>query len=296
MTGSADTDHDATASDAHNVAVRGTTVPRMLVARARRMGKLALKYRDPAWVTRGEAGWVHRYRGGVLVHPGLRGTPFRMLSTKTEDIFCFGYRPQPGDTVVELGAEYGTETLFLSRMVGAAGRVIAVEAHPRTCVGLREMVRLNKLSNVTVVHAAVGDASGVTTITDANPRDNTVGVGGVEVPALSFTDLLARENVSRVDLLKVNIEGAEGPLFDALTTSDARIIRHIAVSCHDFRADAGDGESYRTGAAVDRDLARLGYQVTRRPTDPRSWVRDYRYASHPGSDAAAAPRPNLAAE
>jgi FkbM family methyltransferase len=245
------------------------------------MAKLALKYRDPAWVTRGEVGWVHRYRGGVIVHPTLRGISYRMLRAKTEDIFCFGYRPQPGDTVVELGAEYGTETLFLSRMVGAAGQVIAVEAHPRTCVALREMVRLNKLSNVTVVHAAVGDVSGVTTITDVHPRDNTVGVGGVEVPALSFRDLLARENISRVDLLKVNIEGAERALFAALTTSDAGAIRNIAVSCHDFRADAGDGESYRTGAVVDCDLARLGYQVTRRPTDPRPWVRDYRYASPP---------------
>jgi hypothetical protein len=125
----------------------------------------------------------------------------------------------------------------------------------------------------------------VTTITDGNPRDNTAGVGGVEVPALSLPDLLAQENVSHVDLLKVNIEGAERPLFAALTTSDVRSIRHIAVSCHDFRADSGDGESYRTGAAVDRDLARLGYQVTRRPTDPRPWVRDYRYASTPGSNA-----------
>jgi FkbM family methyltransferase len=257
----------------------------MLVERAVRMGKLALKHRDPAWVTRGQAGWVHRYRGGVIVHPSLRGSSFRTLRAKTDDIFCFGYHPQTGDTVVELGAEYGTETLFLSRMVGSGGRVIAVEAHPGTCDGLSEMVRLNKLSNVTVVHAAVGDVSGTTTITDDNPRDNTVGVGGVEVPALAFRDLLASEHISRVDLLKVNIEGAERPLFAALTTSDAQSIQHIAVSCHDFRADAGDGESYRTGASVDRDLARLGYEVTRRPEDPRPWVRDYRYASRPAGSA-----------
>jgi FkbM family methyltransferase len=233
-------------------------------------------------VSRGDAGWIHRYRGGVIVHAGLRGSPYRTLEAKTDDIFCYEYRPRPGDTVVELGAEYGTETLFLSRMVGSEGRVVAVEAHPRTCGGLGEMVRLNKLSNVTVVHAAVGDVTGVTTISDDNPRDNTVGVGEVEVPALTLRELLARQHISRVDLLKVNIEGAEGPLFSALESSDANSIRHIAVSCHDFRADAGDGESYRTGASVDRDLTRLGYQVVRRPTDPRPWVRDYRYASRPG--------------
>jgi len=59
------------------------------------------------------------------------------------------------------------------------------------------------------------------------------------------------------------------------------MVRHAVISCHDFKADAGQGEVFRTGAVVDAALVRLGSDVTRRPDDSRPWVRHYRYATNP---------------
>lgn len=243
---------------------------------------LAAKYRDPAWVTRSDVGWVHRYRDGYAVSEGLAGAPLTVLRSKTKDLFYHHYEPKSGDVVVELGAEFGTQTLFLSRSVGPTGRVIAVEAHPRTCAGLLEMVRLNRLSNVTVVQAAVGGTSGTTTISDGAALSNVVGRGDLQVPARTLAELLTELAIDRVDLLKVNIEGSERSLLASMTPSEAERIAHAVISCHDFRADLGDGESFRTGADVDADLARLGFRWTRREQDPRPWVRHYRYASRAG--------------
>lgn len=250
-----------------------------MLLRIARMARLAGKYRDPAWVSRGSVGWVQRFRGGTVITPTLHGPPLRMLEATTLDLFCFHYSPKAGDTVVELGAEFGTETLFLSRMVGPSGRVLAVEAHPDTCDGLREMVRLNGLTNVEVVHAAITGETGTTTITDGNAVSNTVGRGDIEVPAFTLGDLLDKYDVRAVDLLKVNIEGAEAPLLSSLDGKTGAMVRHAVVSCHDFRADRGDGEFYRTGDQVDSDLGRLGFTVERRPDDARAWARHYRYAS-----------------
>lgn len=255
--------------------------------RVARMLWLAAKHRDPAWVSHSQAGWVHRYRDGYVVTEDLHGPPLTRLEKNTKDVFSYHYMPKPGDVVVEVGAEFGTETLFLSRWVGPTGRVIAVEAHPQTCAGLREMVRLNGLSNVSVVHAAVGGTSGTTTITDGSAKSNAVGRGGIPVPARTLPELLAGFDIDRVDLLKVNIEGSERQLMASMTPSQADSIAHAVISCHDFRADRGDGEDFRTGAAVDAELARLGFSWTRRLDDPRPWIRDYRYASR-GSDG---PRP-----
>lgn len=254
------------------------------------MGRLALKYRDPAWVTKCPAGWAQRYRRGTLVSASLRSAPFRIAEAKTRDLFCWAHTPSTGDTIVELGAEYGTETLFLSRMVGPTGRVIAVEAHPGTYAGLCEMVRINRLANVTTVHAAVGAQTGTTTITDGDAVSNTSGQGEVEVPALTFVDVLENHGVDQVDMLKMNIEGAELPVLASLTPKVAARIKHVVVSCHDFRADQGHGEFYRTGAAVESHLDRLGFTVSRRTSASHSWVRDYRYAERTvRSTALAAP-------
>lgn len=250
----------------------------MLLMRSARMLWLAVRHRDPAWVTRSDYGWVHRFRGGYVLAEGLRGAPLRVLETNTRDVFFHHYTPQLGDTIVELGAEYGTDTIFLSRAVGPSGRVVAVEAHPRTCAGLSEVVRRNGLENVTVVHAAVGDRVGTTTITDDAALSNVVGQGGVEVLATTLNALFGDQLIDHVDLLKVNIEGAEGPLLAALEMADAERIKHLVVSCHDFRAERGDSELFRTGTEVDRHLRRLGFTWTRRPEHPHEWVRDYRYA------------------
>lgn len=242
------------------------------------MARLVVKYRQPAWVSHSDVGWVQRFRSGTIITPDLPGPPIGKLEATTANLWFYDYTPQSGDTIVDLGAEFGIETLFLSRIVGSSGRVIAVEAHPGTCAALAEVVRRNRLENVSVVQAAVGDETGTTTISDGAAISNTVGVGDLEVPALTFGDLLKQEGIDCVDFLKVNIEGAEGPLFRSMTPGEAEKVRHAVVSCHDFRADAGEGEWYRTGESVDSDLERLGFRWVRRSDHPTHPMRMYRYA------------------
>ncbi len=56
-------------------------------------------------------------------------------------------------------------------------------------------------------------------------------------------------------------------------------VLHAVISCHDFLADAGKGEHFRTSSAVEEALSGWGFDVSRRPDDLRPWVREYRYAT-----------------
>ena len=74
----------------------------------------------------------------------------------------------------------------------------------------------------------------------------------------------------------MNIEGAEQ---DAIAGMAATIgkVRSICVACHDFRAERGDGEQYRTREKIIGFLTSHGFTVAGRRDDRRPFVRDHVY-------------------
>jgi FkbM family methyltransferase len=120
---------------------------------------------------------------------------------------------RPGDTYVDVGANVGLLALRAAATVGPTGRVIAVEAHPRTARFLRENVRLNGFANVRVIAAAVGEAAGEVAFQDRYSDDqnavDTSGSGQLVVSMQPLDTLLPEAEVGRVALLKVDVEGFE---------------------------------------------------------------------------------------
>ena len=113
--------------------------------------------------------------------------------------WLFLYEPREGDTIVDIGAGDGLDSVVFSNAVGPSGRVLAVEAHPATFVLLEQACRLNGLSNVTPVQCAVMDAPGsATMVEDGSHRDLYTVLGGTngarrtgEVPARRSTSSAA---------------------------------------------------------------------------------------------------------
>lgn len=116
-----------------------------------------------------------------------------------------------GECYLDVGANIGTLALAASRAVGPQGRVIAVEAHPRTYSFLLGNIALNACANVTAVHTAVGEAtSPFVYFTDRRSDDQNQLAGRpttITVPLRRLDDLdLPCE---RVSLLKIDVEGHE---------------------------------------------------------------------------------------
>ncbi|WP_229398023.1 FkbM family methyltransferase [Micromonospora okii] len=228
--------------------------------------------------------WVHRYRDGAVVDTALTGRTPHGQDGNAEDVFLFGHRPGPGDTVVDLGAGIGGEVRLFSRLVGPAGRVVAVEAHPRTFACLRRAVEENGLANVTAVHCAAVGEPGTVYLEDGADGHLTNGLtadpAGLPVTGRTLEEILDRAGVDRVGLLKMNIEGAELPVLEGALGVLKRV-DNLVVSCHDFLADAPGRQWQRTFDAVVGLLRQEGYHLRTRPHDPRPWVRWYVYASRP---------------
>ena len=226
-----------------------------------------------------EGNWQNCRADITLVSPELSVASWKEVQSAANDYWCHDYQPQLGDTVVDIGAGIGDDAVAFSRLVGKNGRVIAIEAHPLTYRCLLKTIKANRLDNVIAVNAAVADKEGHITISDGeNYLSNSIhaGMGSVRVQARTLENILKKTGTSRVDLIKMNIEGAETAALKGmkeilLTTP------HVVVSCHDFKADRGESSELRTYASVYQLLINSGFQLRGREEDPRPEVRYYLY-------------------
>jgi FkbM family methyltransferase len=237
-------------------------------------------YRAPCLVYWRDGTWIHRYRDAKIPHRELgRAAPPDVFTRQVRDLFLFAYEPRSGDVVVDAGAGTGAETLVFSRLVGPEGRVVSIEAHPATFARLVDLCRANSLANVTALDVMLAEYDGEAAMSDeGNHLRNARADAGIRVGARRL-DSLARElGIDRIDLLKMNIEGAEtdalhglGPLVDRTG--------HVVISCHDFLG-------IPTKAAVCSFLTEHGFELTTRDDAPDAWTRDYVYGSRPAAKPA----------
>jgi FkbM family methyltransferase len=225
--------------------------------------------------------WVIEWPAASVPMPDLWHGPSPSEDEKeVRDVFFQEYEPGSGDVVVDVGAGTGTELNLFSEAVGPAGHVYAIEADPRTFQWLSRRKGLNKLPNVTLIHAAAADRPGEVLISSAGPHEThrIVDVGpGHRVAATALDELAAQHGIRRIDLLKINVEGAERLVLAGMNDSSS-LVRNIVVSCHDYLVTRGSDVSNCTKAQVYQLLRTYGFEVVpRRPDDDRDWARDYLY-------------------
>ena len=226
-----------------------------------------------------EGDWVHRFPSCTLVEPRLTLWTPQQIERLTVDLWMHQHLPSEGDTIIDVGAGTGWETLFFSKSVGRSGRVISIEAHPRTFRCLSEMCKKNRLENVTLVQAAVVDQEQEVQLSnsDEHEENGIVGVdSGIRVAGMTLDYIFRSQGLSQVDLLKMNIEGAERLALSGMGEM-ARKTKNVCISCHDFLADLGGPNELRTKADVISYLKQNGFTVVLRESDGRCNVRDYVY-------------------
>jgi FkbM family methyltransferase len=201
-----------------------------------------------------------------------------------EENWFFRYRPRAGDTIVDVGAGDGLDSMVFSRAVGPRGKVLAVEAHPATFVLLEQTCHLNGLENVTPSHRAVMDRPGRVAIAEeGSHRDFFSVIGAAEssaetrtVAGATLDDLCREHELARVDFLKMNIEGAERFALQGGRELLGRT-SHVCIACHDFIAE-GNPDLATKSFVVDF-LEEHGFDVTLRDEHALPWVRDHVHGS-----------------
>ena len=177
----------------------------------------------PNFVPLGEYAVARTWRGDRLFLSArdLGMTPYIATSGKWEPGLerLLGRLLRPGQVVVECGANVGYHTLAMGHAVGPAGRIHAFEAHPRVAMLLARTIGMAGFADrVTLHEQAVADRPGTLRFL-ADPYNTASGhlawegssalySEAYDVAAVRLDDVLAE--LPRTDLLRMDIEGAEG--------------------------------------------------------------------------------------
>ena len=133
----------------------------------------------------------------------------------------------PGMTVIDAGANIGEVSLFVAKRVGPGGRVYSFEPVAELTDRLRRHVSMNGFDNIEVVQSGLSDRAGQAEIYGpAEPfRDGTQHAGlstlyansqrgrslGT-IPLTTLDEFVEMRHLPRLDLVKVDVEGAELPV------------------------------------------------------------------------------------
>jgi FkbM family methyltransferase len=163
---------------------------------------------------------------------------------------------------LDVGAHVGHWSL---RLAAKASKVIAVEANPVTASTLRRNIALNDIQNIEVREFAAWDEDTALVLDD--PYNQVAGGSTRVLPAENYSTLDERRartiparrlderltQVDRIDLVKIDVEGADIHVLDGMTGLVKRLRPTLFIECHDIYG-------YYERADLEAALTRLGYR------------------------------------
>jgi FkbM family methyltransferase len=123
-----------------------------------------------------------------------------------------------GGVFFDIGANAGVYTFAVAAACGPAVRVESFEPDPELCTRLRYNLALNQLAQVHLNQLALGRAEGTATLVAGagNKGENRVETetggakpSGTTVAITTLPAFLLRENITKIDALKIDVEGFE---------------------------------------------------------------------------------------
>jgi FkbM family methyltransferase len=140
---------------------------------------------------------------------------------------------RPLDVIVDVGANIGLWIEYAKYSTNFS-KLYAVEPNVKALKVLKDS--FSKDDRITIVNKAMSEKDGELDffVDEENSTISSIGDldSSYKVESISFKSFVSQYNLSKISLLKVDIETGEYPLFESLTSSDFDIIDNILVEYH----------------------------------------------------------------
>lgn len=176
-------------------------------------------------------------------------------------------RLRPDSVSFDVGANIGAVTLVMSEL-SPRGRVFAFEPSPANFAHLVGNLAANHASNVVAEQLALYDENATLpfTVSDAYPAGSHVPAaeGGrptTTVEAVRLDDYVERQRLSRLDLVKLDVEGAEMNVLRGARRTMARLAPDLVVEVNPVALRRFHRASFRELVALVRSTHRRVFSL-----------------------------------
>jgi FkbM family methyltransferase len=162
------------------------------------------------------------------------------------------------DTIVDIGAHIGVFSIFASQSA-KRGIVYAIEPIKENFEMLKDNIEINRIQNIIPIENAVSDKTGSKQIFLGDTGMHSFyfdrGNKRTDVRTISFKDFIEQNEISRIDLLKMDCEGAEYEILFGCPEDILEVIRRITLEYHNI-------DNVHNVLFIKEFLEKKGFKVT----------------------------------
>lgn len=212
------------------------------------------------YIWKAKSGNVTRLRFGNATFYARTGTVDAIALEEIWKFSCYdAVQLHKGDLVVDIGAHIGGYSVKAAKL---GARVIAYEASPRNYELLVKNLVINECSKVKTYNVAVASKDGKIEL-NLDPKwtaQNSIYPvpylrEKISIPCVNLNTVFTRDGLKRIDVLKLDVEGAE---YDILLNSRSSYLKKVRRIIIEFHEGMGHGHNVNE---LEAFLKRNGFRV-----------------------------------
>lgn len=169
------------------------------------------------------------------------------------------YMPKAGDIVFDCGAYCGVATYYFSKLVGPLGHVYSFEPDESNHAVLLQNIAKHNLTNVTPIKKGVYGETTTLSFTSTSSANSMLARSEnsdtVAIDVLSLADAYKQFGLTRLDFVKMDIEGAELEVIEGAKDFLKEKNVHFAIASYHNR------DTQQTYIKLEKMFSAIGYKV-----------------------------------
>ena len=169
------------------------------------------------------------------------------------------YSPKKDDVILDLGAYNSMFAIYSSKYIGSKGKAYVFEPNPKNFNTIKKNIRINKIKNIIPIKGGLWNKKDILEMSDNDSESSIVlETKGkkMRVPVDTLDNFVQKNNLQRIDFIKMDVEGAELEIIDGGVETLKRFHPKLAIASYHIR----NGE--KTYKEVEKKLRALGYKTT----------------------------------